>query len=150
MKLAMGLLAVGAFGAGFLQIPWVTHAVESFLAPSFRGSRYFEGLNPSDGLTAFGLVAGTVIGLAGIALAYRLWVVAPETPARFCASREDSRCARTRRRTPSSTAASGDDLDPMQLGFSAPRRLAQAPARACRAARLSGRRRRRRGRARSR
>jgi NADH-quinone oxidoreductase subunit L len=73
MKVAMGLLAVGAVFAGFLQVPKVSHVIESFLEPAFHDSRYFEGLHPSDGLTYAGLVIGTVLALGGIALAYQLW-----------------------------------------------------------------------------
>ena len=39
-------------------------------------------LDPSDALTAFGLVLGTVLGLAGIYIAYRVWVVQPGTSER--------------------------------------------------------------------
>ena len=39
-------------------------------------------LDPSDGLIAFGLVLGTVLGLAGIFIAYRVWVVHPGTSER--------------------------------------------------------------------
>ena len=39
-------------------------------------------LDPSDALIAFGLVLGTVLGLAGIFIAYRVWVVQPGTSAR--------------------------------------------------------------------
>jgi NADH-quinone oxidoreductase subunit L len=78
MKVAMGLLAVGAVLAGLLQIPNVTHVIDTFLEPTFADSRYFEELHPSDGLTYAGLVIGTVLALSGIALAYRLWAVDPE------------------------------------------------------------------------
>jgi NADH-quinone oxidoreductase subunit L len=82
MKLAMGVLAFGAIFAGFLQVPHVTKAIDKFLAPSFADSRLYER-SPSGGLEAFGLVLGAALGLAGIALAYHLWVRAPETPARI-------------------------------------------------------------------
>ncbi len=39
-------------------------------------------LDPSNGLIAFGLVLGTVLGLAGIFIAYRVWVVHPGTSER--------------------------------------------------------------------
>jgi NADH-quinone oxidoreductase subunit L len=82
MKVAMGLLAVGAVVAGFLQIPNVTEAVDHFLEPTFAGSRYFEELHPSDALTFAGLVIGAVLSLAGIAVAYLVWVKRPGTSAR--------------------------------------------------------------------
>jgi NADH-quinone oxidoreductase subunit L len=74
MKVAMGLLAVGAVVGGFLQIPKVSHVLESFLEPSFAESRYFEELHPSDGLTYAGLAIGALLAVGGIALAYALWV----------------------------------------------------------------------------
>jgi NADH-quinone oxidoreductase subunit L len=79
MKLAMGGLAVLAIVGGLLQIPKVTHALDTFLEPTFADSR-FKTLEPSDGLTALGLVTGTVLSLAGIALAYHLWVRRPDAP----------------------------------------------------------------------
>ncbi len=76
MKLAMGLLAVGAFGAGFLQIPKVDSVISDFLRPSFATSKLYE--QPThDGLLYFGLGLGTVIALVGIAIAYRVWVERP-------------------------------------------------------------------------
>jgi NADH-quinone oxidoreductase subunit L len=81
MKLAMAALAVlGALG-GFVQVPFVDHSVESFLDPTFAASRLH--LDPSDGLTIFGLVLGTVIAVAGIATAYTIWVARPGTSARI-------------------------------------------------------------------
>ncbi len=82
MKLAMGVLAIGAVVAGFLQIPTVTEAVDHFLEPTFAGSRYFEELHPSDALTFGGLVLGAVLSIAGIAVAYAVWVRRPGTAAR--------------------------------------------------------------------
>ena len=82
MKLAMGVLAIGAVGLGVLQLPFHgTDVIHNFLAPSFEGSRYYESLDPSDGFTLIGLVLGAVLGLAGIALAYRIWVQRPGTAA---------------------------------------------------------------------
>jgi NADH-quinone oxidoreductase subunit L len=74
MKVAMALLAVGAVFAGVLQIPKVTDVLHTFLEPSFHDSRYYESLEPSDGLTWIGLAVGALLALSGIALAYRLWV----------------------------------------------------------------------------
>ncbi len=79
MKLAMGGLSVLAIVGGLLQIPKVTHVLDRFLEPTFADSR-FKTLEPSDGLTALGLVTGTVLSLAGIALAYHLWVRRPDAP----------------------------------------------------------------------
>ena len=74
MKCAMGLLAVGAIVGGFLQIPKVTNVLHTFLEPTFADSRFYETLEPSDGLTWGGLAVGALLALAGIALAHSLWV----------------------------------------------------------------------------
>jgi NADH-quinone oxidoreductase subunit L len=81
MRLAMGLLAVGAVFGGLLQIPKVTEVLHKFLEPSFHDSRFYEELEPSDGLTWIGLAVGALFALGGIALAYRLWVQDPARPA---------------------------------------------------------------------
>jgi NADH-quinone oxidoreductase subunit L len=78
MKIAMTLLAVGAVGAGLIQIPKVDFVVDDFLRPTFANSSLYEP-HTKDGLLVFGLILGTVIGLAGIAIAYRLWVARPGT-----------------------------------------------------------------------
>jgi NADH-quinone oxidoreductase subunit L len=81
MKVAMGLLAVGAIFGGLLQIPKVTEVLHKFLEPSFHDSRFYEELEPSDGVTWIGLAVGALLALGGIALAYRLWVQDPARPA---------------------------------------------------------------------
>jgi len=80
MKVSMTLLAIGATVAGFVQVPFVDDVVTKFLAPTFADSKYVH-LQPSDGLITFGLILGTVIALAGIALAYRVWVLKPGSAA---------------------------------------------------------------------
>ncbi len=76
MKVAMGLLALGAFGAGLVQIPKVDSLISTFLRPSFATSRLYE--QPThEGLLYFGLGLGTVIALVGIAIAHYVWVVRP-------------------------------------------------------------------------
>jgi NADH-quinone oxidoreductase subunit L len=80
MRVAMGALAVLAVVGGFLQIPGVDSAVHNFLAPTFRDSKLYADLEPSQGSEWLGLVIGTLVGLAGIFTAYRLWIVAPERP----------------------------------------------------------------------
>jgi NADH-quinone oxidoreductase subunit L len=81
MKGAMGVLAVLAVVGGLVQVPWVDSALEKFLEPSFADSTLH--LDPSDGLTAFGLVLGTVLALAGIYTAYVIWVLRPGTSERI-------------------------------------------------------------------
>ena len=84
MKAAMGVLAVGATVLGFLQIPFhTTSVIHDFLHPTFAESKYYDHLEPSDGFVGLGLLIGTVLGLAGIALAYRIWVQKPGTSARI-------------------------------------------------------------------
>jgi NADH-quinone oxidoreductase subunit L len=76
MKVAMSVLAVGSIGAGLVQIPEVDDVVVNFLRPTFAGSPLYEP-HTRDGLLVFGLILGTLLGLAGIALAYRIWVRQP-------------------------------------------------------------------------
>jgi NADH-quinone oxidoreductase subunit L len=81
MKLAMGMLALLAIVGGFLQIPQVTHVIDHFLEPTFADSALYER-DPSNGLIAFGLVLGAAVGLAGIAVAYFIWVKNPQIATR--------------------------------------------------------------------
>jgi NADH-quinone oxidoreductase subunit L len=78
MKLAMSVLAVGSIGLGLLQIPKVDFVIDDFLKPSFATSALYE-THTKNGLLAFGLLLGTALGLAGIAIAYRIWVAKPGT-----------------------------------------------------------------------
>ena len=81
MRVAMSLLAIGALGAGFVQIPKVDFVIDDFLKPSFIGSKLYE-THTRNGLMVFGIVLGTLLGLAGIAIAYRVWVARPGTAER--------------------------------------------------------------------
>jgi NADH-quinone oxidoreductase subunit L len=76
MRVAMGLLALGAVGAGLVQIPKVDFVIEDFLRPSFATSKLYEP-HTRNGLLAFDLILGTLLGLAGIAIAHRVWVARP-------------------------------------------------------------------------
>ena len=76
MKVAMTVLAIGAVGAGLVQIPEVDDVVVNFLRPTFAGSPLYEP-HTRDGLLIFGLCLGTALGLTGIAIAYRIWVKQP-------------------------------------------------------------------------
>jgi len=80
MRVAMGALSVGAIGAGLIQIPKVDFVVTDFLRPSFADTSLYEP-HTRNGLLVLGLVLGAAIGLAGIALAYRLWVMRPGSAA---------------------------------------------------------------------
>lgn len=76
MKVAMGLLAVGATILGVLQIPMVTEVITNFLEPTFEHSKYAH-THPSDGFVWFGMILGTVVALTGISIAYYIWVKKP-------------------------------------------------------------------------
>jgi NADH-quinone oxidoreductase subunit L len=78
MRVAMGILALGAFGAGLVQIPKVDFVIDDFLQPTFAQSKVYE-THTRNSLLIFGIVLGTVLGLAGIAIAYRVWVSKPGT-----------------------------------------------------------------------
>ncbi len=80
MRVAMGILAVGATGIGLIQIPKVDFVIDDFLRPSFATSPLYEP-HTKTGLLWFGLALGTLLGLAGIAIAYRIWVARPGTSA---------------------------------------------------------------------
>ncbi len=79
MKVAMGALAVLAVIGGVLQIPGVDAGIERFLEPTFADSVLARS-TPSTSADWVGLAIGAVIAVAGIAVAYRLWIAAPETP----------------------------------------------------------------------
>jgi NADH-quinone oxidoreductase subunit L len=88
MKIAMSVLAVGAVTGGVLQIPGIDRSIERFLEPTFADSRLAR-FDPSTSADWIGLVIGAVIAIAGIAIAYRIWVkdrsVAPALQKRFAA-----------------------------------------------------------------
>ncbi|MHB8492782.1 MAG: NADH-quinone oxidoreductase subunit L [Solirubrobacteraceae bacterium] len=80
MRVAMGLLALGALGAGLLQIPRTDFVIDRFLAPTFAGSRLYV-VHEKTGTLVLGLVLGAVISLVGIAIAYHVWVRRPGSAA---------------------------------------------------------------------
>jgi NADH-quinone oxidoreductase subunit L len=75
---AMAILGFLAVFGGFIQLPEVTNVVENFLASTFADSRFASTI-PSGGWAYVGLLAGAVLSLAGIALAYYVYVVRPGT-----------------------------------------------------------------------
>ncbi|HET6868047.1 MAG TPA: NADH-quinone oxidoreductase subunit L [Solirubrobacteraceae bacterium] len=81
MKIAMGALAVLALIGGALQIPGVDDAVTKFLDPTFADSKYVH-VEVGTGSAWLGLIIGAAIGVTGIAIAYRIWVLKPGTSAR--------------------------------------------------------------------
>jgi NADH-quinone oxidoreductase subunit L len=78
MLIAMAVLAMLALVGGVIQIPEVTDVLETFLAPTFAGSP-FENIVPSGGAAYLGLLVGGVLSIAGIGLAYLLYVRRPGT-----------------------------------------------------------------------
>ena len=73
MKLGMAPLIVLAVIGGWIGIPGVTDTVEHFLHPTFAESRYAK-VHPSESAEYVGLAIGAVIALAGIAIAFLVWV----------------------------------------------------------------------------
>jgi NADH-quinone oxidoreductase subunit L len=78
MRGPMMLLAFGAIFGGILQIPGVTHVIESFLEPSFQDSRFVD-VEISTANEVLVLVVGAACAIAGIALAYQLYIRRPGT-----------------------------------------------------------------------
>jgi NADH-quinone oxidoreductase subunit L len=76
MKVAMGALAVLAVVGGALQIPGIDDAVFNFLKPSFADS-HLAGLEVPTSPAWVGLIIGAVIAIAGIGIAWRIWVRQP-------------------------------------------------------------------------
>jgi NADH-quinone oxidoreductase subunit L len=82
MKAAMGTLAVLALVGGYLAVPGLTDVIEKFLEPTFQDSR-FHDTAPTDGAEVLGLVAGAVIAILGIGLAWWVYVREPGTATRI-------------------------------------------------------------------
>ena len=82
MKGAMSMLAVLALIGGVLQIPGVDDGIVRFLSTAFVDSKLSRAL-PSTGSDWIGLGIGALIAIGGVATAYRLWILAPETPAKL-------------------------------------------------------------------
>ena len=71
MRVAMGVLAIGATIGGVVLIPKTTTWLDTFLEPTFAGGASVH--HPSDGLIFFGLALGAALGLLGIWIAYTIW-----------------------------------------------------------------------------
>ncbi len=82
MKVAMSALAVLAVVGGLVQIPGIDDAVTKFLEPTFADSKYAH-VEVSAGPAWLGLVIGALIAVAGIAIAYRIYVAKRGTSRRL-------------------------------------------------------------------
>src|SRR5436305_1019363 len=82
MRIAMAVLAFLALFAGFVQVPGVDNAIANFLDPVFADSP-LAAIHPSTSWSWIGLGVAAVISLAGIGVAYWLYVVRPEMPAKL-------------------------------------------------------------------
>jgi NADH-quinone oxidoreductase subunit L len=80
MKIAMGVLAFLALFAGLVQVPGVDETITHFLDPVFADSPLAE-IVPSVGASWAGLAIGAAISIAGIGIAYWLYVLRPGTTA---------------------------------------------------------------------
>jgi NADH-quinone oxidoreductase subunit L len=82
MKAAMGPLALLSIIGGYLAVPGLTDVIETFLEPTFEDSR-FHDTAPTDGAEVLGLVAGGVIAVLGVGLAWGVYVRKPGTATRL-------------------------------------------------------------------
>jgi NADH-quinone oxidoreductase subunit L len=73
MRIAMIVLAVGAVGAGLIQIPRTDFLIDDFLKPTFAGAAT-QTVHEHIPLLVVGLLLGAALGLLGIAVAYYVWV----------------------------------------------------------------------------
>jgi NADH-quinone oxidoreductase subunit L len=83
MAVAMAVLGLAAIIGGYIQVPGVDHVLETFLEPTFENSALFRDIHVPTGAAWAGLAVGGVLALLGIATAYYLYVVAPQTPERL-------------------------------------------------------------------
>jgi NADH-quinone oxidoreductase subunit L len=81
MKAAMGPLALLSIVGGIVAIPGISDVLEKFLEPTFEDSR-FHDTAPTTGAEVWGLVAGGVISILGIGLAWWVYVREPGTAGR--------------------------------------------------------------------
>jgi len=81
MKLPMATLAVLAVIGGAVQIPGIDDAIQGFLKPTFANSRLAD-IAVKVAPSWVGLIIGALIALAGIAIAYRIYVAEVGTSVR--------------------------------------------------------------------
>jgi NADH-quinone oxidoreductase subunit L len=84
MRWAMAVLGLGAIFGGLLQVPGATNVIDDFLRPTFASSP-FESIVPSDAAAYRGLLIGGLLSIAGIAIAYLVYVARPGTSAALAA-----------------------------------------------------------------
>jgi len=82
MRIAMGTLAVLAVIGGLIQIPGVDDGVTKWLDPVFVNSKYYH-VDVKAAPAWVGLVIGALIAIAGISIAFRIWIKQPGTAARL-------------------------------------------------------------------
>jgi NADH-quinone oxidoreductase subunit L len=82
MRAAMATLALLAIVGGYLAVPGISDVIEKFLEPTFKDSR-FHDTAPTDGAEVLGLVAGAVISILAIGLAWWVYVREPGTATRI-------------------------------------------------------------------
>jgi NADH-quinone oxidoreductase subunit L len=82
MKIAMSALAVLAVIGGLIQIPGVDDGVTKFLDPTFADSKYYH-VDVSAGPAWLGLVIGALIAVAGVAIAFRIYIARVGTAAQL-------------------------------------------------------------------
>ncbi|MDQ3571260.1 MAG: NADH-quinone oxidoreductase subunit L [Actinomycetota bacterium] len=82
MRIAMGVLGFLAIFGGIVQIPGVTAAMEHFLAGTFEESHLFH-IVPSESSAYLGLLVGAIVAIAGIGLAWLVYVRNPGVTLRF-------------------------------------------------------------------
>jgi NADH-quinone oxidoreductase subunit L len=80
MRIAMAVLAFLALFGGLIQVPGVDNVIANFLDPVFADSP-LTAIHPSTAASWFGLLIGGAVSLAGIGIAYWLYVVRPTAPA---------------------------------------------------------------------
>jgi NADH-quinone oxidoreductase subunit L len=80
MRAAMAVLAFLALFGGLIQVPGVDEVITHFLDPVFADSPLVE-IHPSVAADWFGLAIGGAISIAGIGIAYWLYILRPEAPA---------------------------------------------------------------------
>jgi NADH-quinone oxidoreductase subunit L len=80
MRIAMAVLAFLALFAGLVQVPGIDNTIANFLDPVFADSP-LAAIHPSTSWSWIGLGTGALISLAGIGVAYWLYIVRPEAPA---------------------------------------------------------------------